>query len=313
MPQTTYWIGGSSGNEGKWDLNANWSTGTFPATGDTAIVDGRGGTNAITTGLNQSAVTLAKLLVVMGSPAIGTTAAPLQISATIADINVPPTDGSSPGGASIIAIATGTNATTFTVYGSRNTGTSGIEPVVWKGTHSTNIVRILGGKVGIGTLIPGDTASAAVVQVLGKADVHIGNGVTLPTLTVAASAEDSTVLLESAVTTINQDSASSVIESRGTGAITSIYASGTVRLNSTGTITNLYVEPSGFADFTGNTAARTVTNAFMHGAGRINAALPTVGGVAHAITFTNGVDAIRGAKSGQVDFGGDITVTPSAT
>lgn len=300
-----YWIGGTTSNEGNWATAANWSDGAVPITGDTVVIDGRS-TNAITTGLSQSAVTLARLTIVLGSPSIGTTSTPLAISATILDVNVPPTDGSNPAGAALIHLNTGSNATTCTVWGSRNTGTGGIEPVCWKGSHSSNVLYIRGGNVGVATALPGDTASVPSIQVLGEARVRISSGVTTTTLTQTAGS----VVLECAATTINQDGGE--LETRGTGAITTIYLSGTGRLRSTGTITNLYVEPGGLADFTGNTAARTVTNAFVNGSGRINAALPVVSGSSHPITFTNGVDCIRGARSGQVDFGGDITVTASA-
>jgi len=306
MPASKYWIGGTAGNTGNWSTAANWSDGAVPVTGDTVVIDGRS-TYAITAGLSQSAVTLAKLTIVLGSPAVGTTSAPLAISATILDVNVPPTDGSQPGGAATINIDTGSNAATVTVYGSRSSGDTGLEPVIWKGAHASNVLYVRGGKVGVATCLPGDTATLPTAQLLGDdAALRLSSGVTATTVTQTGG----TLLLECAATTVNQDGGT--LETRGTGAITTLYANGTARLNSTGTVTNLYVEPAGEVDFTGNTAARTVTNATVTGGGRVNAALPVVSGSGHPIAFTNGVDCIRGARSGQVDFGGDITVTPSA-
>lgn len=299
-----YWLGTTSGD---WSVGANFSDGAVPVSTDTVVVDGRS-TQAVTAGLNQSAVTLARLTIVAGSPSIGTTAAPLRISATVLDINVPPTDGSNPSPATTVNLDTGSNATTCTVHGSNSTGSGGVEPVVWKGAHASNVLYVRGGNVGIATCVPGDTATLPALQVLGDNNtrVRVASGVTLTNLVQTGGI----VRLECAATTVNQDGGELVTE--GGGAIGTLYANGTARLNSSGTVTTLYVEPAGLVDFTGSTAARTVTTCAVHGGGRLNAALPTVAGAAHAVTFTNGVDCIRGARSGQVDLGGDITVTPSA-
>lgn len=291
-----------------WNSVNNWSDFAVPVSTDTVVIDGRS-TSDILYGLNQSAVTLTALQVIRGSPNVGTTIAALRISATTLEINVDPAEGGNATAASCINIDTGTNATTGTIFDSASQGTDGLESVIWKGVEATNIIRVRGGKVGIATSKPGDAATLATLQLLGQdsnTSVHIGAGVTLTTLTQ----QTGDVKLECAVTTINQDGGALTTE--GTGTITTAYISGVFKSNSTGTITNLHVEPGGLADFTGSTAARTVTNAAITGDGKINAALPTVSGAAHAITFSTGVDCIRGAKSGQVDFGGDITVTPSA-
>jgi len=300
----------SIANSGPNDFNdpLNYSTGVKPVSTDTLTLDGRMQT-AILYGLRQTAITLAKLKIERGSFDIGTINAALAISFTIGEINVAPTDGSNASGAAVVNLASGTNATTTDIYGSRNSGTSGKEPVMWGGTHASNIVRVHGAaNVGIGTLKPGETGQLATLQVLDQAKVRAAAGITLATATQTGGS----LVLECACTTINQDGGT--LETKGTGAITTIYGQGAMKLNSTGTITTLNVEASGSADFTGNTAARTVSNAFCRSPNAsVNAALPTVAGAAPAITFTNGVDCVSGGKSSKVDFGGDVTVNSAST
>lgn len=291
-----------------WSSANNWSDYAVPVSTDTVVIDGRSAVS-ILNGLNQSSVTLAKLQIVKGTLAIGSTSGPLRISATILDINTAPTDGSKPSGASTINIDTGSNATTCTVYDSNTQGVNGLEPVIWKGAHASNIVRVLGGRVGIAASKPGDTATLPTLQVLGDSNtsVHVGSGATLTNVTVTGG----DVLLECGATTVNQDGGT--ITTAGTGAITTVYAGGTFTSNSTGTITTMTVENQGNLVLTGTLAARTITNCTVSGPNaKISAALPVTSGAAFPVTFTNGVDCLNGATSKQVDLGGDITVTPSA-
>lgn len=302
-----WWLGTTDGDAG---TAANWSSGSAPVNGDTVVIDGRS-TQPINAGLSDlSAVTLAELRIMRGSPAVGTTSAYLEVGATLLNINVPPTDGSNASAASTIAINTGSVATTCRIYGSNNTGSGGVDPVTWKGAHSSNVLYIHGGRVGIATMLPSDTASVPTINVIGdpQTSVNIGSGVTMTTLVYKGG----NVLLQCAATTVNMDKGE--LETRGTGAITTVrVGNGNFRSNSTGTITNLHAENGGTVIFDGSLAPRTVTNAYVHGSGRIIANLPTVEGSAHPITFTNGVDFIDGAESGQSNFGGSITLSLSAT
>src|SRR5436305_7696191 len=65
---TVYWVGPSSGAT-SWATAANWSGSAVPATGDTVFINNL--TADITSGLAQSAVTLAALYVIGGTGTIG--------------------------------------------------------------------------------------------------------------------------------------------------------------------------------------------------------------------------------------------------
>lgn len=296
-----YWIGGASGNAGNWSTASNWSTGSVPVDGDEVVIDGRS-TNAITSGLNQSAVTLASLRIDLSNAYnVGTATAPLQVGATICYIGRDETSGATGSGASLVNIDFGSVQTACYVYGSPNTGSDGIEPVILKGTHASNVVHVYGGVVGVATADPADVATVATLNVEGGR-ATCSNGCTLTTVNQDAG----TLFLEAAATTINQHAGT--LETIGSGAITTANVSGTARFNSTGTITTLNVYGSGLADFSNNAAARTVTNAskFSNSA-RINAATAAP----LAITFTNGIDCQRCGIEG-IDFGTHVTVTPSS-
>jgi hypothetical protein len=76
---TVTWTGG--GNDGDWDNEVNWSTGTVPVDSDDVILDA--GSRDIVDGLNQSAVTLTSLTIRPGyTGSIGANGTSLQISAT---------------------------------------------------------------------------------------------------------------------------------------------------------------------------------------------------------------------------------------
>ncbi len=263
-------------------LAANYYNNAVPSnSGDTLTIDGRT-TAAILYGLNLSAKTLDQCDVYMSNAqAIGTTVAPLRISATVLNIGLPAVDGSRPSGPNLIAFNTGTVVGTVNVYDSNRNGTNGLPTVNWKGTHASNVVNVLGGVFGAGTLLNGDVATIATFnQEDGIAT--LASGVTLTT----ARINGGSCLIQCAATTINQDGGT--LKTTGSGAITTLYCSGPADLQSTGTITTLEIRKGGKASFAGSTAARTVTTIKMYP----GASLDLDNGVMGSITITNPIQLI---------------------
>lgn len=281
-----------------WNTAANWSGGAVPVTGDTVTIDGRA-SSAITYGLNQSGVTLAALHVKQASGySVGTTSAYLRISATVLKIGEPTGDGSTPSGANLIAIDTGANASTVTVFNSNGTGTSGLPTVNLKGSHASNVLNVLGGVVGVGTLLPGDTASFPSMY-LQAGTLTVGSAVTAPTL---VSQDGGTLYLNCAATTVKQDGGT--LTTSGTGAIGSAYLGGTAYLNSTGTITLLETLPGSSVSLASNPAttgsAATITDCVRHAGSTLN----VDNGRAGSFTFTNPIQYWR------CGFQDATTITP---
>jgi hypothetical protein len=293
-----YWIGATDGD---WSEDTNWSTGTAPASTDNVVIDGRS-TRAITSGLAQSGVTLASLRIDLSNVYdVGLAGTPLAIGATKVEIGRSETGGANASGASLIHLNFGTVLATVYVYGTNTSGSSGLEPLVIRGTHASNALHIYDGVVGVATADPGHVATILTANVDGGR-LRIADGCTLTTI----NQTDGEIEVESAFTTLNQSGGE--ITTRGTGAITTANVAGTANLLSTGTITTLNLYGNGVADFSGSAAARTVTNTNKYGDNaRINArtAAPA------AITFTNGVDCLKSSNV-NIDFGDHVTVTPSA-
>jgi hypothetical protein len=93
--------------------------------------------------------------------------APLRISATNWRIGQPAGDGSSPAGTALINLNFGTVQYTGRMIDSNSTGTSGLPTVNVKGSHASNKIYMSGGTLGIGTALPGDTATVSSVSVTG--------------------------------------------------------------------------------------------------------------------------------------------------
>jgi hypothetical protein len=167
-----------------WGTALNWSDFIVPITGDTVTTDGRAEA-AILYGLNQSAVTLASFQHYESMRYdVGTSVAPLRISATICDLARPAVDGSrnTPGA---VYLDTGSNATTLTNWGGARNGSGGLPPVCVKGAHASNILRVYAGGVGVAVQKPGDTANFPIVSAYNdQTAVVLGSGCsTVTTLT----------------------------------------------------------------------------------------------------------------------------------
>ena len=80
---TRTWVGNDTGNEGDWSVAANWSEGSVPVNADDVFFTS--GSQDVTTGLGQSAVTLGSLN--FGPKWTGSISSELAINATDLDIS----------------------------------------------------------------------------------------------------------------------------------------------------------------------------------------------------------------------------------
>lgn len=246
------WIGTTSGD---WGVTTNWVEGSVPVTGDAAYF--KNNAVSVTAGLNQSAVTLASLTIdATYTGAIGTPSAYLQVGATALRIGDPSQSGTAGNGSGRIKIDLGSVQTTAVIV-STSTGTTdaGLQPVRLIGSHASNAITVLAGRVGIATTISSETATFAAVSLAGAgATVTLGSGVTLTTLRMANGVAN----VNGAFTTGYVDGGTLTVN--GTGAVTTVYATAaTVNLNSTGTITTLDVRAQATANLLNDFRARTVT------------------------------------------------------
>ena len=282
-----------------WNTAANWSGGSVPVNSDSVTLDQRMAA-AVLYGLDQSAVALTKLTIQKGSKAVGTVSAPLRISATTCEVNKPPTDGSNPSAASVVNLDFGLNATTCTVWGSASSGSTGLEPVMVKGTHTSNVLNVYDGSVGLATNKPADTATVPTINARGSnTRVTIGSGSNTVT---ALNVKDAKVILRTAASTVTTDGGTLVTE--GSGAITTANIAGAADLQSTGTITTLNIEPGGDVTTVNTARTATISNCSIYGTGRLTTDLNT--------TYTNGYLTYRGARNSQVDYPDGTKFVPSA-
>jgi hypothetical protein len=168
----THAVGTANSGPSDWGVAANWSTGAVPVSSDNVLIDARGPAN-ILYGLGQSAVTLASLTVSPGCPLIGQASIPLSISATVLSI---PKPINSLTGVKRLNINLGTNATTATIQYSASSGVdAGLEPIRINGVHTSNVLNVLNGIVGIGTNNPSDTPKFPIINVYGGT-LNLGMG-----------------------------------------------------------------------------------------------------------------------------------------
>jgi hypothetical protein len=174
MP-TTYAHTGNT--DGTWTAAGNWTPGGGPpGAGDGAIFDGRS-TRALT-GSPAASPQLARIDHYANAKDFGTPSTPIAVSATEINVNLPPVDGSSGGGAQF-HISTGTNAGTILHQFASGNGTNGQEPCTFKsGTpgSGSNVIIVSGGTLGIAKGSPGDAATVTTVTVTGTGSVNVGVG-----------------------------------------------------------------------------------------------------------------------------------------
>ena len=267
---TYYWSSTSSTDP---TLGANWTksdgtTGTAPANGDDVTIAAIAGIALASIGAaDMSAITLNSLTISQTfSGTIGTTASTgtfgyWKIGSTTWTIGTPSADGIAAIGSGRIKIDFGSAAFSGTVL---NTGPSidqGAEAVRIKGTNAANKLYVLGGRVGVATNLPGESATLAEVDVTGSTAVcDLGPGVTW---TNANASAGGSLALSSGSTGALSVSSGSTVTTQGSAAIATVNAGGTTYLNhrpaSGAAITTLNLYPTGTADFSQVPSAVTVT------------------------------------------------------
>lgn len=250
---TRNWSGTTSGD---WSVSTNWLEGVVPASTDTVFF--KNNAVSVTTGLAQSAVTLASLTIDSTyTGTIGSGSTYLAIGATAITIGGASGSSTSGNGSGRILLNLGTVQFTATVLSTSGTSSdSGLEPVRLLGTNASNKLYVLGGRVGVATTVTTEISTLTEWNVSGTGAVlNLGSGCTLTTGNQTGS---SAVTVNSALTTLTQ-SVGGTTTTLGTGTITTANIGGTIISSSTGTITTLNLYANATGDFTGNIAARTVT------------------------------------------------------
>jgi hypothetical protein len=254
-------------------LGANWTksdgtTGAAPANGDDVFIQAIPGVALANIGsADMSAVTLNSLTIsqtftgTIGTAATTGTFGYWKIGATTWSIGAPSPDGVAYGGSGRNKIDFGSAAFSGTVLASGPSADSGAEPIRIKGSNAANKLYVLGGRVGVATNLPGETATVAEVDVAGSGAVcNLGPGVTWTNANAASGAALSTSSGSSGALSV---ASGATAITQGAAAVATVNAGGTVTLNhrpaagaAVGTL-NLY--PTGTADFSQNPAAVTVT------------------------------------------------------
>lgn len=222
----------ASAGPNDWNTATNWSTAAVPVNSDNVTIDSRGSSNSILYGLNQSAVTLALLEHYFGAPAVGTTSYALMISATIGKSFLPATDGSTRSG-NLFNVNTGSNATTWSNYGSGTAAAAGISPFTIAGSHASNVLNIYGGTCGVGLLSPGQASSFPTLNIE-SGSVTLGRGVTCPTtatngggsLIINTAGTGSTLVTSAGKSTVNGTTKMGTVTCTGGNTIYNVRISG---------------------------------------------------------------------------------------
>lgn len=229
MPSTIFWVGASGPQS--WSNTANWSGAAVPATGDTVWLVNL--LSDITSGLAQSAVTLANLFVIGGTGTVGVAGdagASLAIGITNAVFDC---------GLTRFKWDAGTVNHTTVVRNTGGSADAGRAALQIKGGNTGSKLYAVGGTTGLAEK-PGETATLAELDV-SAGTATCGAGLTCPV--VSQSGEGGTLNVYGSVTTLTQNSGT--LNTYGTGAITTAIIDGTA---------NFGHRPSGdaFQDFTAN-------------------------------------------------------------
>ncbi len=262
-------------------VGANWTksdgtTGTAPGNGDDVYVQAIAGLSLASIGaVDMSAVTLNSMTISQTfAGTIGTTGTTgtfgyWKIGTATWTIGTPSSDGSTAGGSGRIKIDFGAAVFVGTVLNVGTSIDSGLEPLRIKGSNASNRLIVLGGRVGVATNLPGETATISEVDASGSsAVVDLGAGVAWTTATVAAGATLSTASGSSGSLSV---SSGSTAVTRGSSAIATINAGGAITLShrpsSGAAITTLNIFPTGTADFSQNPLGVIVTTVNHHAGG----------------------------------------------
>ena len=267
-------------------LGANWTksdgtTGAAPTSGDDVYIGAIPGVVLASIGAaDMHTVTLNSLTIdqsFTGTIGTASTSGTLfgywKIGATTWTIGAPAADGVAYGGAGRIKIDFGSAAFSGTVLAAGTSVDDGAEPVRILANNSASRLAVLGGRVGVATNMPGETATLGEVDVAGSNAVcNLGPGVTWTTANVA---DGGTLLLNSGSSGTLSVAPGASATTQGTALIATINAGGAVSLNhrpaSGAAVTTLNLFPTGVADFSQNPAAVTVTTVNHHRGGVLSA------------------------------------------
>jgi hypothetical protein len=250
---TLNWIGGAGAQS--WATAGNWDTGVAPVTGDSVNI--LTGTSDIQTGLAQSAVLLANL--VIGGSFTGTIAsaalAPLQIGATKWIVN---------SASGRIVLDFGSSTYTGVVISTGNAVDSGLQPLRIRGGSASSKLYVAGSSSLVGLA----TDSAGLTATINEWNVQDG------TLDIAAGvtwingyqAGGSTVNVNSGGTLIAQSGTQATLNTAGTATIATIDVTGNAVLNhrpaaGTDAFATLNAGPNSTVDFSTDPRPLTITNA----------------------------------------------------
>lgn len=253
---------------------ANWTKsdgtiGTAPGNGDDVTIAAIPGVAlASIAAADMSSVTLNSLTIsqtftgtIGTASTAGGTFGYWRIGATNWTIGTPSADGLATVGSGRIKIDFGAAAFSGVVLATGSSVDSGAEPVRIKGSNAANLLYVLGGRVGVATNLPGETATLAEVDATGSTAIcNLGPGVSW---TNANASAGGTLTLNSGSTGALSVSSGSTATTQGTGAITTVNAGGTTYLNhrpaSGAAIGTLNLFPTGTADFSQLPSPVTVT------------------------------------------------------
>ncbi len=279
---TFFWSSTSSTDP---TVGANWTkadgtTGVVPSTGDDVYVQAIPGLVLANIGAaDMSTVTLNSLTV--GQTFAGTIGTPdtsgalfgyWKIGATVWTIGAPSGDGVAYGGSSRIKIDFGVAAFSGTILQTGSSLDGGAEPVRLLANNAASRLSVLGGRVGIATNLPGETATLGEVDVAGSTAVcNLGPGVTWTTANVSAGA---TLAVNSGSGGASPWAWASV-STGGSALIDTINAGGMVAINhrpaSGAAVNTLNLYPTGVVDFSQNPLAVGVTTLNHHRGGVLSA------------------------------------------
>jgi len=219
------------------DQASNWSTGSLPTNGSTVIVQGSvpsllydltglsgvrpAALNILNNFSGQIGLPYTNSASNQGGGYIEYRPLSLQLPSTTIDIGAGPGNGSTR-----INLDNLTVQTALTVW---NTGTpaTGQHAVNFAGTNVNNVVSVLQGDVGLGTL-PGTSAVAATLNLLNPANANIASNVEIGTTSIVAAINQEGGTLLAPVFSLSNSPCSAVV----TGGTLTIYGDSAVALNS---------------------------------------------------------------------------------
>lgn len=228
MVATIYWIGGSVGFEGKFNLDENWSGGTAPVAGDSIHISG---SQDIDDALDSSAIDVDRFVVESSyTGSIGSKGSPLEIGIT-------DTTGTIEfSGSGEAHLDLGASVVNMIVHSTSSAGVGSYGLYV-KGS-AIAVLSVEGGKVGIAVDVPADTATITTLRCLGGRTV-VGSGTTVTNVDVGSGAR-----LTLRANCSDMDIRSGTVKTTESAAISSSVTIWGGRLihNSTGTIASAIIQ-----------------------------------------------------------------------